>query len=175
MFCGNHFSNLLTHIYLLGMLLKQIPDNLMEYHFILVFVEILDIFPFILCVPFIIYRSVRSCCLFYKQKNQLVSFISLCVSVACYSWPCSSSPAVLLLSPCVNFGNKPEWCTVFRMHWIYVVAKLWFLSCFRFFFFHPLLSFWPLINTKQAFSKDRNRKNLLQITPRSLYCLMLVN
>lgn len=60
MFCGNHFCNLIMHICLLEMFLKQIPDNLTQYHFILVFVEIVDIFLFILCMLFIAYRSLSS-------------------------------------------------------------------------------------------------------------------
>lgn len=53
MFCGSHFCNLIMHICLLEMFLKQVADNLMECHFILVFVVIVVIFLFILSMPFI--------------------------------------------------------------------------------------------------------------------------
>lgn len=97
------------------------------------------------------------------------------MSVACYSWPCSSSPAVVLLSPCVNFGNRPEW-HIIQNALDLCGGKIMISVCFQFFFSHPLLSFWPLINTKQEFSKDGSWKNLLQITPRSLFivwCLLI--
>jgi len=48
------------HICLLEMFLKQVADNLVECHFILVFVVIVDIFLFILCMPFITYISPSS-------------------------------------------------------------------------------------------------------------------
>lgn len=60
MFCGSRFCNLIMHICLLEMFLKQVADNLMECHFTLLFVVIVDIFIFILCMPFITYRSLAS-------------------------------------------------------------------------------------------------------------------
>lgn len=53
MLCGTCFCNLIMHICLLEMFLKQVVDNLMECHFIPVFAVIVDIILLIPCMPFI--------------------------------------------------------------------------------------------------------------------------
>lgn len=53
MFRGSCFCNLIMHICLLEMFLKQVADNLMKCHFIPVFAVIVDIILLIPCMPFI--------------------------------------------------------------------------------------------------------------------------
>lgn len=96
-FCDNHFYNLLMHIYLLEMFLKQILDNLMEYHFILVFVEIW-IYSLSSCVRHLSFIDLCQVLLVTLQVEESASQFSLPLCISCLLL------LAILIFPCSAFA-----------------------------------------------------------------------